>query len=95
MKNDNWNPPRTTGILLNPSSLPNSPVCGTFGSPARDWLRLLSKNGVGVWQFLPLAPTDNLGSPYSSPSSFSFNPWFLDVQDLIEEGLDEEEKINK
>ncbi len=87
MKQYNSNLPRTTGVLLHPSSLPNSPVCGSFGEPAREWLRLLAQNEVGVWQFLPLGPTDENGSPYSSPSSFSFNPWFLDVNDLIEEGF--------
>ena len=79
--------PRTLGVLLHPSSLPNSPVCGTFGAAARDWLRLLAKKGIGVWQFLPLATTDKSGSPYSSPSSFSYNPWFLDVDDLVAEGF--------
>jgi 4-alpha-glucanotransferase len=28
-----------------------------------------------------------LGSPYSSPSSFAFNPWFLDENDLFREGF--------
>ncbi len=78
---------RNSGILLHPTSLPDSPICGTFGSPARNWLHELSKNGIGVWQFLPLAPVDSLGSPYSSPSSFAFNPWFLDVDDLVREGF--------
>ena len=87
MENNISKPPRTTGILLHPSSLPNSPVCGTFGSPAREWLRLLASNGIGVWQFLPIATTDKTGSPYSSPSSFSYNPWFLDVDDLVNQGF--------
>ena len=26
-------------------------------------------------------------SPYSSPSSFALNPWFLDIDDLIEKGF--------
>ncbi len=78
---------RTVGVLLHPTSLPESPVCGGFGKVARDWLKLLALNGVGVWQFLPLAPPDNSGSPYSSPSSFALNSWFLDAQDLSEEGF--------
>ena len=81
------NSPRTTGVLLHPSSLPNSPLCGSFGSPAREWLRLLARNEIGVWQFLPLSPTDQTGSPYSSPSSFAYNSCFLDVNDLIEDGF--------
>ena len=78
---------RTSGILLHPTSLPNSPFCGSFGLPARAWLNELASSGVGVWQFLPLAPTDSMGSPYSSPSSFALNPWFLDQDDLLKEGF--------
>jgi len=78
---------RNSGILLHPTSLPDSPICGTFGNPARAWLNELSESGIGVWQFLPLAPPDSFGSPYSSPSSFAFNPWFLDVNDLVRDGF--------
>jgi len=78
---------RNSGILLHPTSLPETPICGTFGSPARVWLNNLADNGIGVWQFLPLAPTDSLGSPYSSPSGFAFNPWFLDENDLVRDGF--------
>ncbi len=78
---------RNSGILLHPTSLPGSPVCGSFGNPARVWLNELATSGIGVWQFLPLAPTDSFGSPYSSPSSFAFNPWFLDQNDLVSDGF--------
>ncbi len=77
---------RFSGILLHPSSLPSKEECGTFGSPSRKWIKLLSENGISVWQFLPLSPVDSIGSPYSSPSSFAFNPWFLDVNDLVRDG---------
>ena len=77
---------KSIGILLHPSSLPGTPFCGTFGSKAREWIKHLAANGISVWQFLPLAPTDSLGSPYSSPSSFAYNPWFLDADDLVSEG---------
>ena len=78
---------RNSGILLHPTSLPDSPVCGSFGNPARAWLKELAEYGIGVWQFLPLAPPDSFGSPYSSPSSFAFNPWFLDENDLVRDGF--------
>ena len=78
---------RTIGVLLHPSALPLSPVFGTFGAPAREWIKALARNGIGVWQFLPLSPCDTTGSPYSSPSSFAFNPCFLDAQDLASEGF--------
>ncbi len=85
---------RNSGILLHPSSLPDSPICGTFGDTARVWLNDLAKCGIGVWQFLPLAPPDSLGSPYSSPSSFAFNPWFLDENDLVRDGFLPDNKEN-
>ena len=78
---------RNSGILLHPSSLPDTPICCTFGKPARVWLNDLANCGIGVWQFLPLAPPDSLGSPYSSPSSFAFNPWFIDENDLVRDGF--------
>ncbi len=77
---------RFSGILLHPTSLPSKEVCGTFGEPSRKWIKLLSENGISVWQFLPLSPVDSLGSPYSSLSSFALNPWFLDATDLVRDG---------
>ena len=79
-------PTRSSGILLHPTALPGSPVCGTFGEPSRRWVDLLADNNIGLWQLLPLAPPDQTGSPYSSPSCFALNPWLLDAQDLREEG---------
>ena len=79
-------PQRGCGVLLHVSSLPGSPVCGSFGAAARDWIALLSRERVGVWQVLPLSPTDSTGSPYSSPSGSALNPWFLDADDLVAEG---------
>ena len=79
--------PRGIGVLLHPSALPHSPVFGSFGAPSREWIKALAINGIGVWQFLPLAPCDGTGSPYSSPSSFAFNPCFIDANDLAKEGF--------
>ncbi len=78
---------KALGILMHPSCIPGGSVCGTFGKGAKDWIKKLHKYGIEYWQFLPLTPTDSTGSPYSSPSSFALNPWFLDVDDLIEKGF--------
>ena len=75
---------KSLGILMHPSSLPGGNESGTFGMCAKDWIKRLSRNGINYWQFLPLTPTDSAGSPYSSPSSFALNPWFLDIDELIE-----------
>ena len=78
---------KSLGILMHPSSIPGGEVCGTFGRGAKEWIKKLEKHGIGYWQFLPITPTDSTGSPYSSPSSFALNPWFLDIDDLIEKGF--------
>jgi 4-alpha-glucanotransferase len=78
---------RRAGVLLHPTSLPGPGGCGGFGQAAHDWLALLGRHGIGVWQLLPLAPTDGGGSPYSSPSGFALNPWLLDGQALVDDGL--------
>ncbi len=75
---------KSLGILAHPTSLPGGSYCGTFGKGAREWIKKLSKHRINFWQFLPLTPTDSTGSPYSSPSSFALNPWFLDINELIE-----------
>ncbi len=78
---------KSLGILIHPSSLPGESECGTFGEVAKNWIKKLAKYGIEYWQILPLSPTDETGSPYSSPSSFALNPWFLDINELIEEGF--------
>ena len=79
--------PRACGVLLHPTALPGTTACGSFGAAARDWIDLLASEGVGVWQLLPLSPTDGTGSPYSSPSGSALNPWLIDADDLVAEGL--------
>ena len=79
--------PRQCGVLLHPTSLPAACGCGTLGAAARQWVELLGREGVGVWQLLPVAPPDSTGSPYSSPSGSALNSWLLDADDLAEEGF--------
>ena len=88
-------PARSTGVLLHPTALPGSPVCGSFGEPSRRWIHLLANNNIGVWQLLPLAPPDGTGSPYNSPSCFALNPWFLDADDLRRDGFISDEDFQK
>ena len=78
---------RRVGVLLHPTALPGSVVCGALGASARSWIQALAENGIGLWQILPLSPPDGTGSPYSSPSSFAINPWLLDAKDLSDQGF--------
>ena len=66
---------RRSGILLHPTALPGPAGCGSFGAVTHAWIDALADQGITAWQLLPLAPTDGLGSPYSSPSGFALNPW--------------------
>ena len=87
---------RSLGILVHPSSIPGGSYCGTFGEGLKKWIDLLSINRIRYWQFLPLTPSDQTGSPYSSPSSFAISPWFLDVNELIDSGfISENQEISK
>ena len=78
---------RRAGVLLHPTALPGTPACGSFGAAAHQWIDALADRGIKAWQLLPLAPTDGIGSPYSSPSGFALNPWLLDADQLGADGL--------
>ncbi len=75
------------GVLLHPTALPGTPGCGSFGAAAHAWIDLLADHGIDAWQLLPLAPADGTGSPYSSPSGFALNAWFLDGDALVADGF--------
>ena len=75
---------KSIGVLMHPSFIPGGRVCGTFGRGTKEWIKKLHEHGIEYWQFLPLTPSDSTGSPYSSPSRFALYPWFLDIDDLIE-----------
>jgi len=80
-------PSRDSGVLFHPTAFPSQAGSGTLGADARAWIDLLGRERVGVWQVLPLAPTDGTGSPYSSPSGSALNPWLIDADDLVTAGL--------
>ena len=78
---------RASGILLPVASLPSPYGIGCFSREAYDWIDYLKKSGQSYWQILPLNPTGYGDSPYQSFSSFAGNPYFIDLEALIEEGL--------
>ncbi len=81
--NDN----RSSGILLSVSSLPGPYGIGSLGAPARKFVDFLAAAGQHYWQILPLVPPGDGASPYMSPSAFSGNPYFIDLDELAAEGL--------
>lgn len=77
---------RTSGILLPISSLPSSYGIGSFSKEAYEFVDFLAKAGQFYWQVLPMGPTGYGDSPYQSFSTFAGNPYFIDLEELIECG---------
>ena len=78
---------RGSGILMPIFSLPSDYGIGTFGKNAYEFVDFLNKSGQIYWQILPLNPTNYGNSPYQSFSSFAGNPYFIDLDMLIKDGL--------
>lgn len=77
---------RKSGILLPVSSIPSKYGIGTFSKQAYEFVDSLEKAGQSYWQILPLGPTGYGDSPYQSFSTFAGNPYYIDLETLIEEG---------
>lgn len=78
---------RSSGILLHITSLPSPYGIGTLGKAAYAFADFLKKSGQGYWQTLPPGHTGFGDSPYQSFSAFAGNPYFIDLDMLIEDGL--------
>ena len=85
---------RGAGILMPVSSLPSPYGIGTFGSAAYEFVDFLKKARQKYWQVLPVGPTSYGDSPYQSFSAFAGNPYFIDLDTLVKEGLLTQEEIN-
>jgi len=73
---------RRAGIILHPTSLPQS----SLGGDARRFVDFLAAAGQSVWQTLPLAPTHDDGSPYNALSVHAGNPALIDLDELVQAG---------
>jgi len=78
---------RGAGILLPVTSLPSPYGIGSFGKEAYAFVDFLEAAGQTYWQVLPLGPTSYGDSPYQSFSAFSGNPYLIDLDLLIQQGL--------
>ncbi|MFC6617318.1 4-alpha-glucanotransferase [Deinococcus radiophilus] len=58
--------PRSSGVLLHPTSLPGPYGLGELGAEARAWVDWLAEAGQSYWQMLPLGPTGHGSSPYQT-----------------------------
>ena len=78
---------KQAGILLPLSSLPSPYGIGTLGKEAYKFIDFLKASNQKLWQLLPIHQTSYGDSPYQSPSAFAGNPYFIDLDALIEQGL--------
>lgn len=78
---------RACGMLLPVSSLPSRYGIGAFSKSAYRFIDILERAGQKYWQILPLGPTSYGDSPYQSFSTFAGNPYFIDLERLVKEGL--------
>jgi 4-alpha-glucanotransferase len=78
---------RRAGVLLPVFSLPSPYGIGAFGKAAFDFVDFLADSGQSLWQILPMGPTGASGSPYQSLSAFAGDPFFIDLDLLVRDGL--------
>ncbi len=85
---------RGAGILLPISSLPSAYGIGTFGNAAFKFIDLLADLKQKYWQILPMGPLTVGDSPFQSISLFAGNPYYIDLEALIKDGLLLQEEVN-
>ncbi|HJU56974.1 MAG TPA: 4-alpha-glucanotransferase, partial [Pyrinomonadaceae bacterium] len=85
--------PRSSGILLHPTSLPGRFGAGDLGDEAHAFVDFLASSGQSLWQVLPLGPTGYGDSPYQCFSAFAGNTLLVSPERLVREGLLSSEDI--
>ncbi len=68
-------------------ALPGPYGIGCFSEEAYRFADFLEEAGQHYWQILPLGPTGYGDSPYSPFSTFAGNPYFIDLQYFVRNGL--------
>ena len=88
-------PERRAGVSLHLSSLPGRSGIGEIGRSARDFIDIMRRMELSVWQFLPLGPTAYGDSPYQPLSSFAGNEMLIDSDALIDAGYLNEDEVQE
>ena len=79
--------PRSSGLLLHPTSLPGPFGVGDLGQEAYAFADFLEAAGQSLWQVLPLGPTGYGDSPYACYSAFAGNTLLVSPEQLVADGL--------
>lgn len=85
---------RKCGVLLPISSLPSRYGIGCFSREAYAFVDFLADCGQSFWQILPMGQTGYGDSPYQSFSTFAGNPYFIDLQELVDAGYLTQEQVD-
>lgn len=86
--------PRTSGILLHPTSLPSRFGIGDLGPEAYRFVDFLAESAQHIWQVLPLGPTGYGDSPYMCFSAMAGNPLLLSPELLRNQGLLDDDDLS-
>ena len=78
---------RSSGVLLNISSLPGEFGIGGFSGDCVEFAMRIADMGFSWWQILPLTTIGAGNSPYSGASAFAINYLYVDPYGLCEKGL--------
>jgi 4-alpha-glucanotransferase len=78
--------PRSSGVLLHPTSLPGPYGIGDLGQWAYRFVDCLAAAGQKLWQVLPLGPTGFAESPYQCLSTFAGNTNLISLDKLVDYG---------
>ena len=75
------------------SSLPSKYGIGTLGIEAYKFVDFLYESGQTYWQVLPIGQTSYGDSPYQTFSCYAGNPYFIDLDMLVQDGLLTNEEV--
>lgn len=86
--------PRSSGLLLHPTSLPGGHGIGDLGRAAYEFIDFLASSDQQFWQVLPLGPTGYGHSPYMCYSAMAGNPLLISLDGLVSQGWLTSEHLN-
>ena len=79
--------PRSSGVLLHPTSFPSPYGIGDLGDEAYQFIDFLAASRQSLWQILPVGTPGHGNSPYLAYSAMAGNPLLISLDQLRRVGL--------